>query len=164
MGEQLRPALDVINYPCLKHNRGSANFWEWKRPLVLCMSKFCSSWWYAILSGICHHSLIARFMGPTWGPSGADRTHLGPRLVPWTLLSSAISAVKTKQILQKKTWQNYLQNHCLLRYLNEIFGKQFSSDSSDWWLIYLSVYISLYELHSVWCHWTLLMIGQHLFR
>ena len=32
-------------------------------------------------------TLIARFMGPTWGPSGADRTQVGPMLVPWTLLS-----------------------------------------------------------------------------
>ena len=30
---------------------------------------------------------IARFMGPTWGPSGADRTQVGPVLTPWTLLS-----------------------------------------------------------------------------
>ena len=26
-------------------------------------------------------------MGPTWGPSGTDRTQVGPMLVPWTLLS-----------------------------------------------------------------------------
>ena len=32
-------------------------------------------------------TLIARFMGPTWGPSGADRTQVGPMLAPWTLLS-----------------------------------------------------------------------------
>ena len=32
-------------------------------------------------------TLIARFMGPTWVPSGADRTQVGPMLVPWTLLS-----------------------------------------------------------------------------
>ena len=32
-------------------------------------------------------TLIARFMGPTWGPSGAGRTQMGPMLVPWTLLS-----------------------------------------------------------------------------
>ena len=32
-------------------------------------------------------SLIARFMGPTWGPSGADRTQVGPMLAPWTLPS-----------------------------------------------------------------------------
>ena len=34
--------------------------------------------------------LIARFMGPTWGPSGADRTQLGPMLAPWILLSGAV--------------------------------------------------------------------------
>ena len=28
-------------------------------------------------------SLITRFMGPTWGPSGADRTQVGPMLAPW---------------------------------------------------------------------------------
>ena len=32
-------------------------------------------------------SLIARFMGPTWGPPGVDRTQVGPVLAPWTLLS-----------------------------------------------------------------------------
>ena len=39
----------------------------------------------------CHTSLapplIARFMGPTWGPSGAGRTQMGPMLAPCTLLS-----------------------------------------------------------------------------
>ena len=29
---------------------------------------------------------IARFMRPTWGPSGANRTQVGPMLAPWTLL------------------------------------------------------------------------------
>ena len=28
--------------------------------------------------------LIARFMGPTWGLPGADRTQVGPMLVTWT--------------------------------------------------------------------------------
>ena len=40
----------------------------------------------------CHRILvmaiqIARFMGPTWDPPGADRTQMGPMLAPWTLLS-----------------------------------------------------------------------------
>ena len=35
-------------------------------------------------------TLIARFMGSTWGPSGADRTQVGPMLVPWTLLSGQL--------------------------------------------------------------------------
>ena len=30
---------------------------------------------------------IARFLGRIWGPSGADRTQMGPMLAPWTLLS-----------------------------------------------------------------------------
>ena len=30
---------------------------------------------------------IASFNGPTWGPSGADRTQVDPMLAPWTLLS-----------------------------------------------------------------------------
>ena len=32
-------------------------------------------------------TLITRFMGPTWGPSGADRTQLGPMWATWNLLS-----------------------------------------------------------------------------
>ena len=32
-------------------------------------------------------TLFERFMGPTWCPSGADRTRVGPILAPWTLLS-----------------------------------------------------------------------------
>ena len=36
-------------------------------------------------------TLIARFMGPTWGPSGADRTQVGPMLASWSLLSGYFS-------------------------------------------------------------------------
>ena len=45
----------------------------------------------------CHRSLFlrvllmatqtAKFMGPTWGPSGSCRPQMGPMLAPWTLLS-----------------------------------------------------------------------------
>ena len=40
--------------------------------------------------------LTARFMGPTWGPSGADRTQVGPMLAPWILLSGSSANVKHK--------------------------------------------------------------------
>ena len=33
---------------------------------------------------------LARFMGPTWGPSGADGTQVGPMLAPWALLSGYV--------------------------------------------------------------------------
>ena len=36
---------------------------------------------------------IARFMGPTWGPSGADRTQVGPMLALWALLSGGYTAI-----------------------------------------------------------------------
>ena len=35
-------------------------------------------------------SLITRFMRPTWGPSGSDRTQVGPMLAAWTLLSGVV--------------------------------------------------------------------------
>ena len=35
-------------------------------------------------------SLMTRFLEPTWGPSGADRTQVGPMLAPSTLLSGTI--------------------------------------------------------------------------
>ena len=48
-------------------------------------------WWpfpiQVHLDHACKHTLIERFMGPTWDPSGADRTQVAPMLAPWTLLS-----------------------------------------------------------------------------
>ena len=41
--------------------------------------------------------LIARFMGPTWGPSGADKIQVGPMLAPWTLLSGDITETMITQ-------------------------------------------------------------------
>ena len=35
-------------------------------------------------------SPIASFMGPTWGPPGSCRPHVGPTLALWTLLSGTI--------------------------------------------------------------------------
>ena len=40
--------------------------------------------------------LIARYMGPTWGPSGASRFQVGPMLAPWTLLSGISATSDTK--------------------------------------------------------------------
>ena len=38
-------------------------------------------------ASVCVISQIVGFMGTIWGPSGADRTQVGPMLAPWTLLS-----------------------------------------------------------------------------
>ena len=45
--------------------------------------------------------LIARFMGPTWGSLGADRTQVGPLLAPWTLISRTL-------------WMTVIYQICLL--------------------------------------------------
>ena len=44
-------------------------------------------------------SLITKFIGPSWGPSGADRSQVGPMLTPWTLLSGVVSGFQW--------WDNY---------------------------------------------------------
>ena len=43
--------------------------------------------------GFSNIPLIARFIGPTWSPSGADRTQVGPMLAPWTLLSGSFETL-----------------------------------------------------------------------
>ena len=45
-------------------------------------TEYCARFWRKLIS-----TLIARFMGSTWGSPGADRTQVGPMLAPWTLFS-----------------------------------------------------------------------------
>ena len=45
-------------------------------------------------------ALITRFMGPKWGPSGPDRTQVGPMMAPWTLLSGWLH-IKYRQYLTR---------------------------------------------------------------
>ena len=50
-------------------------------------------------------SLIAMFMGPTWGPSGADRTQMDPMWAPWTLLSEmAVTGGMTMSVIWDSNW------------------------------------------------------------
>ena len=56
-------------------------------------------------------SLIARFMGPTWGPSGADRTQVCPMLALWTLLSG-LSIYPHKNYHNHPMWLN-AWFHCM---------------------------------------------------
>ena len=50
--------------------------------------------------------LIARFMGPTWGPSGADRTQVGHILAPRTLLFMALSWISSNVFTRHTKFQN----------------------------------------------------------
>ena len=63
---------------------------------------FSKSWFCSAVHTI---SPIARFMGPAWGPSGADRTQVGPMLAPWTLISGIQRVdIKRKGVLTRKMY------------------------------------------------------------
>ena len=53
-------------------------------------------------------------MGPTWDPSGADRTQVDPMLAPWTLLSRMLFTVSNSQNDTPILFQIILQGpiHC----------------------------------------------------
>ena len=59
----------------------------------------------------CLLSLIARFVGPTWGPFGADRTQVGPMLAPRTLVSGMPTNIwvsdRSNNLVQEKEHQNH---------------------------------------------------------
>ena len=59
-------------------------------------------------------SLITKFMGPTRGPYGADRTQMGPMLAPWTLLSEIYHMI----IIKHFTWVDVLSIPFFYNYAN----------------------------------------------
>ena len=71
--------------------------------------------------------LVARFMWPTWDPSGADRTQVGPMLAPRTLLSGSLSPRQSNNVEEKWRWQNF----------NKVMIKQL------WWLIYFDIHMKI---------------------
>ena len=75
----------------------------------------CIDWhWMGVTfprsTGAGKHTLIPRFMGPTWGPSGADRTRVGPMLATWTLLSGYWNRDK---------WLSFCRRHFRTHLYNE---------------------------------------------
>ena len=69
-----------------------ASSWYPHRAVSCFMSALLCGRWpsshYCLPGWICWSAALqTRFMRPTWGPSGADRTQVGPMLAPWTLLS-----------------------------------------------------------------------------
>ena len=65
--------------------------------VVKCCPDLCHTQWHHWLIFVFKQHfrlyLIARFMGPKWGPSGADKTQVGPMFTPWTLLSGIMKFV-----------------------------------------------------------------------
>ena len=79
------------------------------------MVQFPKSW----EKSVCHKvlTLIARFMGPIWGPPWADRTQVAPMLAPCTLLSgdhSFLSKTAPRKIGQNKESQVWHSLHSFI--------------------------------------------------
>ena len=76
----------TILWPSYLHNdisyTGKTTSLYWIRDQVLLVT--------ALWPTLQWSTVIARYMGPTLGPSGADRTQVGPMLAPWTLLSGTL--------------------------------------------------------------------------
>ena len=68
--------------------------------------------WYRLIP-----TLIARFMGPTWGPPGSCRSQMGPMLAPWALLSGwvliDINICKGPSVGDVTSTENYPPHHLL---------------------------------------------------
>ena len=91
----------------------------YKGPVI---KKMCSShdimWWQYAEKGP-----DIKFMGPTWGPSGADRTQVGPMLAPWTLLSGT-SLFTSNTFNSSPPGQNghhFTNNNCRCIFVKENF-------------------------------------------
>ena len=72
-------------------------------------------------------SLIAKFMGLTWDPPGADRTQVGPMVAPWILLSG-IYDYFVRSINQKRP----LPSHFFVEFVNNLLYQQAISDISSY--------------------------------
>ena len=64
-------------------------------------------------------TLIAGFMGPTWGPSGADRAQMGPMLAPWPLLSGHGSNGPIRTQIFSSWWRHQMETFSALLALCE---------------------------------------------
>ena len=74
---------------------------------------------------ICDTTLIARFMGPTWGPSGADRTHVGTMLAPWTLLSGYTFHACHCHHFSEIQWHIYVQMNSITPSVTDSYHNTF---------------------------------------
>ena len=89
-------------------------------------------------------TLIAGSMGPTWGPSGTDRTQVGPMLAPWTLLSRYersryLLELWYAQYVQSNVYMHFVFSYVFLVMSSGLCGRFISiiyACSSDSWPLY----------------------------
>ena len=130
----------------------NCDLWLWGNTSSVCsdlLLLFCCYCCVCTWRGLCNvtqwsdNTLIARFMGPTWGPSGADRAQIGPMLAPWTLLPGILYGLIREQAAwswicrfqqQKKptppwfAWKNFHNSFVKWCHYSIIYGREFILD------------------------------------
>ena len=91
---------------------------------------------------------IPRFMGPTWGPSGADRTQVDPMWAPWTLLSGPIFLLLFKRRRITSMWNA----DCLVLFCRHMLFRIYIITKLGWHQIWNSFPAILYTLHFLKLH------------
>ena len=76
-------------------------------------------------------SLIARFMGPTWGPSGANMTQVGPMLAPWTLLCGIAHSIALIEA-EHKSESKLTQETSYLALIGKLWSVYCQDLGADW--------------------------------
>ena len=67
-------------------------------------------------------SLIARFMGPTCGTAGADRTHVGPILAPMNFAICVLTIWKAVQVHNNFISFYLVHFYCMISYYLPVIG------------------------------------------
>ena len=100
-------------------------------------------------------SLIARFMGSTWGPSGADRTQVGPMVAPWTAFWDRMQYPNISHLWVISIWycmQEYYTNISPGWIIIKIYFKQhhkYLYILLIWWLYYWNLYFGQQYWHKL---------------
>ena len=100
--------------------------------------------WFNVGSsiGVASGTLIARFMGPTWGPPGADRPQVGLMWATWTLLSGQQVVTWTKVDYIRWRYMASL-GHNELTVLGTVSGTLGKYTSKRLWLSMTQYYVLL---------------------
>ena len=96
-----------------------------------------------------------KFIGPTWGPSGADRTKVGTMLAPWTLLSGVIISMLSIMNQSPSLLQKCLINMPAIVCFHMSF-KTAEICCHEWWFRYFHSHFTAFGCVS--SHWVIMVI------
>ena len=88
------------------------------------------------------YTLIARFTGPTWDLSGADRTQVGPMLALWTLLSGYVCMNSLVLERYEENCRNVIPETLSYRWLRRLLWNclQMNVTRLYWWWVNIGLY------------------------